>query len=228
MPSGSNSRTGVSAAAHAGEPSSSGRFRKPGWKEPRLLIGLGLVLASVAGTTATLALTSVTQPHVVATRDLEVGTKVTADDFRTVDVRLEGVEGSYLQDVDALEEGTVVLASVPSGQLVPSAALGAAEDLDRRPMGIPLTAALPSGTGAGDTVDLWVSERENTGRGWGEAEQVLEGAELASVDEATGTLGAGQQLTAQVLVEEGDVSDVVDALASESRITLVPHIGGGR
>lgn len=206
----------------------SGRFRRPGWREPRLLIGLGLVAAAVAGTTATMALTSSTEQYRVAAHDLDVGSKVTAQDFRTVEVRLDGTEGSYLSASTELTEGAVIVDRVATGHLVPTDSLGDAQDLGRRPMGIPLTTALPGGTGAGDSVDLWVSQRQSSGRGWSEPEQILTGAELASVDQATGTLGAGQQMTAQVLVEEDDVADVVDALATEAKITVVPNIGGGQ
>ncbi|WP_119933546.1 MULTISPECIES: SAF domain-containing protein [Kocuria] len=224
----SSSRGGAGTDWGTAASPASGRFRRPGWREPRLLIGVGLVVAAVAGTTATMALTSTTEQYRVAARDLDVGTRVSEEDFRTVEVRLEGTEGAYLPGSTDLADGAVIVDRVPSGQLVPTESVGEAQDLGRRPMGIPLNTALPAGTGAGDSVDLWVSKRESSGRGWSEPEQILEGAELASVDQATGTLGAGQQMTAQVLVEEDDVSDVVDALATESRITVVPHIGGGR
>lgn len=219
---GAGSETGMAAS------STSGRFRRPGWREPRLLVGVGLVVAAVAGTTATMALTSSTEQYRVAAHDLDVGTRVSEEDFRTVEVRLDGTEGTYLAGSADLTEGAVIVDRVPSGQLVPAESVGEAEDLGRRPMGIPLNTALPGGTRAGDSVDLWVSQRETSGRGWSQPQQILEGAELASVDQATGTLGAGQQMTAQVLVEEDDVAEVVDALATESRITVVPHIGGGR
>ncbi|MDO4254155.1 MAG: hypothetical protein Q4C81_03270 [Kocuria sp.] len=204
------------------------RFRRPGWREPRLLVGLGLVVLAVTGTVATVALTNSTQQYVVAARDLDVGTRVSAEDFRTVDVRLDGTAGTYLLGSTPLQEGAVIVDRIPSGQLVPADAVGDSSDLDRRPMGIPLTTALPGSAGAGDTVDVWVSERENNGRGWSQPRQILTGAELASVDQASGALGASQQMTAQVLVDEADVSAVVDALATESRITVVPHVGGGR
>lgn len=226
VPGGTNSRGGGFGTRPNAPTSGSGRFRRPGWKEPRLLVGICLVVLAVAGTTATLALSSATEQYVVATRDLDVGTRVSDQDFRSVDVRLEATEGSYLRSSGDLEEGAVVVDRVPTGQLVPVESVGSSEDLNRRPMGIPLTTALPGGTGAGDSVDVWVSNRENTGRGWSEPEQILAGAELASVDQSTATLGSGQQMTAQVLVEEDDVASVVDALGRESRITLVPHIGG--
>lgn len=227
MAHGTGRRSGASGPGRPAEAAGGGRFRRPGWKEPRLLIGVGLVVASVAGTTATMAWATATEPYVVAARDLDVGTRISAEDLRTVDVRLEGTEGTYVRDAAEVGEGDVIVERVPSGRLLPAGAVGSAEDLDRRPMGIPLETALPAETSAGDVVDLWVSQRENTGRGWSEPVQVLSGAELASVERATGTLGAGTGATAQVLVEEQDVSAVVDALASESRITVVPHMGGG-
>lgn len=207
---------------------SGNRFRKPSWREPRLLIGLGLVAAAVAGTVATVALTNSTQSYVVAAHDLEVGTRVTAEDLRTVNVRLDGAERQYVPDAEHLSEGAVIVDRVSGGQLVPIQSVGTTEDLDRRPIGIPLNAPLPNNTGAGDTVDVWVSDRENNGRGWSEPRQILRNVELSSVDQSAQSFGATQQVSVNVLVHEPDVAAVVDALATESRITVVPHMGGGQ
>ena len=224
----SGSTTGSRAVSGASSTDTAGRLRRPGWREPRLLVGLGLVVAAVAATTATVTYGDATQSFSVADRDLEVGQTVTAEDLRAVDLRLESTGEQYVAGADQLGEGSVVLQRVPEGQLIPTGALGRQEDIDRRPIGIPLATPLPSGTRPGDLVDIWAAQRDRTGGQWGEPVQILEGAELAGVEDSAGGLGADDDATAQVLVETADVEAVVGVLSGESRVTLVPHLGGGR
>lgn len=205
-----------------------GRFRRPSWREPRLLIGLGLVVVSLAATTAAVTYGDATEPFAVAAHDLEVGEEVGADDLRAADLRLESTGEAYLSGAQDLREGAVVVDRVAEGQLIPVDSIGRRQDLDRRPIGIPLSTPLPTGTEPGGLVDIWAAERERTGGDWSEPEQILEGAELAGVEDAAGGLGADADAAAQVLVDSDDVEDVVAALSGESRITLVPHLGGGR
>lgn len=204
----------------------SSRFRRPAWREPRLLIGLGLIAVSVAATTAAVAYGDSTEPYAVAARDLEVGEVVTEQDLRSTEVRLDAAGDAYLSGDRQLEPGTVVIDRVPSGQLVPVGSLGREEDLDRRPIGIALSTPMPTGTEPGDLVDVWVAQRDRTGGTWSEPAQILEGAELAGVEAATGGLAGDSGDSAQVLVPAEDVQSVVTALTNESRITLVPHVGG--
>lgn len=211
-----------------GASATAGRFRRPAWREPRLLIGLGLVVASVAATTAAVAYGDSTDAYVVAARELQVGQSIGEDDLRRVDLRLEATGESYVSAAQDLEAGAVVVDRVAAGQLIPREAVGRAEDIDRRPLGIPLSTPMPAGTGSGDLVDVWVSQRERSGGQWGAPRQILAGAELAAIEESSGALGSSTEATAQVLVETDQVAPVVEALSGDSRITLVPHMGAAR
>ena len=132
-------RSGATTTSRsASSAATAGRLRRPGWREPRLLVGLGLVVAAIAATTATVTYGDATEPFAVADRDLEVGQSVTAEDLRTVDLRLESTGEQYVARAQQLEEGSVVLQRVPEGQLIPAGSLGRQEDIDRRPIGIPL------------------------------------------------------------------------------------------
>ena len=76
----------------------SARFRRPTWRDPRLLTGLLLVLLSVAGVTAVVTATNRTDPYLAAARDIEVGQDVTGqaevldaiDHERRVELAFEG------------------------------------------------------------------------------------------------------------------------------------------
>lgn len=211
-----------------GAPATAGRFRRPAWREPRLLIGLGLVAVSVAATTAAVAYGDSTDSYVVAARDLPVGQTVGEDDLRRIDLRLDTTGQSYVSGPQDLGEGSVIVDRVAAGQLIPHESVGRAEDIDRRPLGIPLTTPMPAGTDSGDRVDIWVSQRERSGGQWDAPRQIVAGAELAGIEEPSGALGSQAHATAQVLVDTEEVAPVVEALSGESRITLVPHIGARR
>ena len=49
----SGSTTTSRSASGASSTATAGRLRRPGWREPRLLVGLGLVVVAIAATTAT-------------------------------------------------------------------------------------------------------------------------------------------------------------------------------
>ncbi|MFC6258670.1 SAF domain-containing protein, partial [Kocuria oceani] len=105
-----------------GADAASARFRKPTWKDPRLLTGLLLVLLSVAGVTAVVTATNRTDPYLAAARDLEVGQAVTEDDVVAVDVRLQDAADLYVPAGAGPAPGTVATQRIPQGQLLPGAA----------------------------------------------------------------------------------------------------------
>ena len=69
------------------------RLSKPSWKDPRLLIGILLVLASVAGVVALVGNADSTVPMYAAKDALVVGQKITAESFTVVQVQLGDVDG---------------------------------------------------------------------------------------------------------------------------------------
>jgi len=69
------------------------RLRKPSWKDPRLLLGLLLVLLSTVGTISLVAGLDRGVEVYVARKGIPVGERLTADDFDRVTVRLGNVEG---------------------------------------------------------------------------------------------------------------------------------------
>ncbi|MUN61694.1 hypothetical protein GMA12_00755 [Kocuria sediminis] len=209
-----------------GADAASARFRKPTWKDPRLLTGLLLVLLSVAGVTAVVTATNRTDPYLAAARDLEVGQAVTEDDVVTVDVRLQGAADLYVPAGAAPAPGTVATQRIPQGQLLPGAALGTADRLDRKPVAVPVEHPLPEDAAAGSRVDVWVAAQKPSGRGHESARLLLPAAEIASVSAEETALGAGRGTVVHVLVEEGPMEDVVDALGNDARVTLVWNPAG--
>ena len=202
------------------------RFRKPSWRDPRLLVGLLLVLLSVLGVILLVAAANRNEPYYAAATDLAVGQRVTAEDLTTVDAHLQETSAQYLPGTQPLHENAVVTQRVPRGQLVPAASIGTADDLDRTSVGIALQTPLPSQSDPGAHVDVWVAKPKPSGRGYAEPKKLVTAAEIARVDTTDTALGGSGGVTVHVLVTPSQVAPLVDALGNDAKVTLVPNTAG--
>ncbi|MCD1145734.1 hypothetical protein LQU92_10885 [Kocuria sp. LUK] len=214
------------SATVGGTHSGGARFRRPAWRDPRLLTGLLLVLLSVAGVAAVVAVTNRTEPYWAAARDIAVGQEVTAEDVVAVDVRLQDSAERYLPAASAPDPGTVAVQRIAGGELLPRTALADADRLDRKPVGIAVDHPLPDEAGPGSRVDVWVADPQRSGRGFEPARLLLPAAEIASVEAEQTALGAGRGTVVHVLVEDGPMEELVDALGNDARVTLVWNPAG--
>ncbi|KLN35532.1 hypothetical protein FB00_07110 [Cellulosimicrobium funkei] len=208
------------------------RLRRPGWKDPRLLVGIVVVALSVALGSWAVSTASRTVTVYAAGAALTPGTTVAAADLRAVEVRLGTQTDRYLLAADGLPDEAVVLRTVAAGELVPASSLGAAADLAVRAVAVPVTTGLSERIVAGAAVDVWyVPEAPPTagaepGTAAGDEppqpELLVEGVTVAQVDEGEGTLVVGGPTTVHLLVGVDDLPAVLAAVAGDGTIALVP------
>lgn len=204
------------------------RLRRPGWRDLRLVVGLLLVLASVAGGLVLVSSLDDTTPVYVAARDLLPGQPLGADDVLVVPVRLGDQAGQYVDGSAPLQQGTYLLRQVGAGELVPAGALGTARQALDKAVGVPVDAVAARSLVSGAVVDVWVSRRDGAavGESYLDPELLLAGAVVDSVPAQKNGLGAGLGRTAvQVVVPAGKVGEVIAAVDQDARITLVPAPG---
>ncbi len=137
----------------AGPPAS--RLRRPGWRDTRFLLGLGLVAVSVALGATAVSAAARTVPVYAASEALVPGDVVTGDALVVRDVRLAESQGVYLRADRPLPDGLVAVRVVDGGELVPVAAVAPGEDLGLRPVAITPEGELSDEVVAGAAVDLW-------------------------------------------------------------------------
>lgn len=131
------------------------RIATPSWLDLRLVIGVVLVLASVAVGAAVVSRAGDKTAVVAITRDLAAGTVLRGEDLTTTKVQLSGGgHGVYLTSVaDAV--GHQLAHAVARGELLPAAAIS---DV---PAQTALTLQLPAGAApdlhAGQRIEVWVS-----------------------------------------------------------------------
>jgi hypothetical protein len=204
------------------------RLRAPSWRDPRLLVGVLLVVVSVVVGARVVAAADDTRPFYAAARPLVPGDRVQADDVRVVDVLLPDAVGTYLPADDALAPGTVVTRTVGEGELVPRAALGGADDVQLQPVGVPVEGAPPPGLVAGALVDVWVAAPDPARAGsFVEPERVVQAATVADVADSGSALGGSGGTTVQVLLEQDALAEVLGALANDAVVSVVLAPGQG-
>ena len=202
------------------------RLKKPSWRDPRLLLGILLVLASTAGVVALVGSADQTTDVFVAGEDLSVGTRISAGDLDVVPVRLGTVAGSYLPVSEGIPENAVASALLRKGELVARSHLGTADGLDRKPVGLRVDDLLPSGTRAGSRVDVWVALPDER-TGFKEPRKILTAAEISELTVDESVLGATRSTQLLVLVEDEDLAGLLSAQSNGAKIAVVLNPAAG-
>ncbi|MGW9414325.1 SAF domain-containing protein [Arthrobacter cupressi] len=201
------------------------RLKKPSWKDPRLLVGILLVLASVAGVIALVGAADRTVQVYVAREGIAVGQKLSRDDLSVAKVRLEDVESGYVTVESGLPEGKVAVQRVAKNQLLPRESLGDADALDRKPVAVTVEDSLPAQAVPGSRVDVWVS-LPDAQNGFAEPRLLLPGAEIAQVTEGSSALGASKQTVVLVLVTDEQMPKLLGAQANKAKVAVVWNPAG--
>lgn len=202
------------------------RLRRPGWRDPRLLVGLAMVAGSVALGAWVVQDAQRTVDVYVARDALTPGSEVAADDLRVAQVRLPAEDlAHYVTVADGLPEGGVALRVVAQGELVPRSALGSADELALRP--VPITVAeLPSeDVVPGAKVDLWAIPETESGAAPSEPHQLARELVVAQVRRPEGAFVTGGTTVVHVLVPNELLPDVLAAVAGKGAVQIV-HVPG--
>ncbi|WGM19078.1 SAF domain-containing protein [Paenarthrobacter sp. OM7] len=201
------------------------RLKKPSWKDPRLLIGILLVLVSIAGVIALVGSADRTTQVYTAREDIAVGQVVAVADLSIVSVRLDDVESGYVTVEGGLAEGRVALQRVAKNQLVPKESLGKADALNRKPVAISVEGELPAQAVGGARVDVWVA-LPGASRAFDEPQLLLPGAEIAQVVSGAAALGASKTTQVLVLVTDEQMPKLLGAQANKANISVVWNPAG--
>jgi hypothetical protein len=202
------------------------RLKKPSWKDPRLLLGLLLVLASVAGVVSLVGAADQTTEVYAAKGPIAVGERLTAENVNRVKVRLGDVEGHYVTAEAGLPVGMVAVQRIGPDQLVPRDSLGKPDALNRKPVAITIDEALPEQVAAGSRVDAWVA-LPDARNGFSEPKLLLPGAEIAEVTPGSTALGSSRSTVVMVLVTDEQMPRLLGAQANKAKISVVWNPGGG-
>ncbi len=195
------------------------------WADARFLLGIVLIVASVAGVWAVVTSARQTAPALAATRTIAAGEAVTAGDVRIVDVALGLIGEAYLPP-DALADGAVTTRTIAEGELVPRGALGASSDARTTSVVLRSAVDVPSSVAAGSVVEVWSAPLIE--RGVYDAPRILVAdATVVSVTRDDSMMGGGAAAL-EVVIPRAEVAAVLTAIAGESALSVVPTSGAKR
>ncbi len=202
------------------------RLVRPGWRDPRLVVGLLLVCGSVLLGARLLATGDDTTPIWATDGPVAAGARLDEDDLTVVRVRFgsEDDAGRYLDASVPLGSGLVAVRDLGEGELVPADAVDAdAEALRELPLTLP-AGAVPPGARVGTRVDVWSVPRDaaassSTGAP-ARGRLLLEDVPVLAL--GRGGVGGPEALRQVVVGVEAstDIGDVVDALGRSTALLV--------
>lgn len=201
------------------------RLKRPSWKDPRLLVGILLVLASVVGVISLVGAADQTTEAYAAREPIAVGETLTTDKLHRVKVRLGEVEQHYLTPETGLDAGLVAVQRIGKDQLLPRESVGQLDGLDRKPVAVTVEETLPAQAVAGSRVDVWVA-LPDTRNGFSEPSRLLSGAEIAQITPGSTALGSSRSTVVMVLVPDAQMPKLLGAQANKAKIAVVWNPGG--
>lgn len=201
-----------------------GRLRRPGWKDPRLLAGVMIVLLSVSGVVALVSSLDRTAPVYAADRQFAVGERVTEDALRIVDVRIDEVSEHYLSAEEQLSHDLQFVTVVEEGELIPQRAVDTADPQGRQAVTLEVDHALARAVEPGRSVDVWAVGQGSAAEDVREsrADQLVAAAKVSAVSESSSAFGSSSVMTVELLIDPQDMPGVLEARSSAEVLSVIP------
>lgn len=196
--------------------------RRAFWGDARFFLGILLVVASVAGVWLVVAAARQTTPVYAAARTIVPGEVIAADDLRVVDVALGSLSDAYLTS-DDLGDAVVATRTITSGELVPAAAVGAADSARTTSVVVRSTVDVPASVAAGTVVEVWAAPLLEQGQ-YDEPRILVADATVVSVTRDDSMIGGGAAAL-ELVIPRADVAATLAAMADESALSVVPTSG---
>lgn len=189
--------------------------------DPRLLVGLLLVIASVSAVVLIVANSERTTPVYAAARALVPGDLITEADLVVTQVRLADAGARYLTGAQLPADGLVLTRFVDRGELMPVSALGTVAGSEVATVVIAVAAALPEQVTVGSVVDLWSAQALE--RGEFGAPSVLAGTALVTgIRDADTMIAGSQSQLVEIQIPRSLTARVLEAVANSASLVLIP------
>lgn len=203
------------------------RTRRTVGLDPRLLIGVVLVIASVAGVYAVVTATDRSVLVLAAVSTVSPGDRVYAADLRPTSVQLGDASDRYLVAKDVPADGLLVTRAVAEGELVPRSAVGSAASIRFASIVVTVSGQLSKSIIPGVVVDVWSAAEAEHGV-YGPPVVLVGSATVVRVVESGGII-ADRGGGVEVLIPRTRIARVLEAVANSDAISLVPvSIPAGR
>ena len=210
------------------------RAQPPGWRDPRLWIGVAIVAVSVVAGGRSLGAADDSVTVWAAARDVAPGDTLREDDLVSTSVRFGDATDldRYLLTADPLPDDLRLTRGLGAGELVPAAALGSGEEADTVIVSLAFPHELiPTNIGAGSMIELLVipDRGADDGADDGRSETrepttVLSDVvviDAPSAGDSLGSVSRGRQLVLGIPEAESDALTEILAASEDQRVRVL-------
>jgi hypothetical protein len=202
------------------------RARPPGWRDPRLWVGIALVAVSVVAGARLLGAADDSVTVWAAASDLAPGDRLGVDDLVATSVRFAEPADldRYLATDAPLPDDLQLVRGLGEGELVPAAALGSAEESGTVTLSLSFPGELvPSGIATGSVVELWVVPAQDDRRAdlTGPVLSDVVVIDAPTATDSLGSVGAGRQLVLGIPRDESAALAELLAASEEQRVRVL-------
>ena len=187
----------------------------------RLVIGVVLVVSSIAGVVGIVSATDRTVEVYSAASALSPGELVRSSDLRVQSVRLDAATARYLVPGDIPESGVVVSRPVSVGELIPVSAVGDVSGVRLAPLVLGVDSSLAASVTSGAMVDVWATRRSDDGS-FADPAVIVSGATVVRLVETRTLVTSGDVTAIELLIPRSRIAAVLENVANDARIAIVP------
>lgn len=200
-----------------------GKARPPRriWFDPRLTIGIILVIVSVVGVYGIVQASDRSVFVYSTASELSPGDRIYAGDLDVASVRLGEVGDRYLREGDVPTDGLLVTRAVSAGELVPASAVGSGASIRVASVVVAVSGQLSRSIVPGAVVDVW-SSAQTDDRRFGPPAVLVGSATVVRVLESTSLVADRGAIGVEILVPRDRIARVLQAVADDDAMSLVP------
>jgi len=193
----------------------------------RLVIGVGLVAASLAGVVAVVGASDQRVTVYAAAQTFAPGDRIRVDQLLARQVALDDAGDLYLGVGDLPDGGLIATAVVRRGELVPVAVMSTTSSSRSTSLVLSLSDEVSGSVVAGALVDVWSSavlrgEVVGSGGGFGPPTVLTADAIVVRVIEPDGIVSAADGQSVEVQVPRSRIARVLQAIANGDALAVVP------
>ncbi len=204
-----------------------GRPPRRFWFDPRFALGMVLVAGSVGGVGAIVAGADRSIAVYAAAAPLAVGETIDASDLVSTRVRFAGAGDLYLTPGRLPAEGLLVTRTITKGELVAESAVGTVAGASVTSVVVDVQGTLAAAIVAGAVVDVWAA-RQSDRASYGPPAVLVPNASVVRLIEARSLIADGRGQSVEILVPKTKVAAVLESIANEDSVALIPvHEGIG-
>ncbi|MGV8851233.1 MAG: hypothetical protein ACOH1M_01540 [Rhodoglobus sp.] len=189
--------------------------------DPRLAIGIVLVVASIVGVVSLVATADDSIEVYAAATPLTPGDRVLSSDLVVRSVKLNESSEFYVARGDLPADGFVATRPIGKGELIPASSLGSHSGLSLTAVVVSPQGGLAEMVSSGASVDVWASAEADDGS-YGAPGVIISGATVVRLVEDDSLVASARGGALELLVPRSRVARLLEAMANGDVLSVIP------